>query len=179
MNIQEVYQKAIAFAGTQHKNQLVPGSSSNYVVHLSNVAMEVLVAHKANPDFNLVYAVQVALLHDVLEDTDTSYECLQKTFGNAVASGVLALTKNEELISKSLQMRDSLQRIRQQCKEVSIVKLADRITNLQEPPPHWTEEKKQNYLHEAKEIATTLGEANEYLHQRILERMKVYQDFIG
>ena len=38
---QEKYQKAIAFAGYVHKNQLVPGKEYNYVVHISNVAAEI------------------------------------------------------------------------------------------------------------------------------------------
>ncbi|MDR1126979.1 MAG: hypothetical protein LBL06_02500 [Treponema sp.] len=38
---QEKYQKAIAFAGYTHRNQLVLGKEYNYVVHISNVAAEI------------------------------------------------------------------------------------------------------------------------------------------
>ena len=36
--------------------------------------MEILMSYSVNPNFDVDFAVQVALLHDVLEDTDTSYE---------------------------------------------------------------------------------------------------------
>jgi len=51
--IQEIYQKAMRYAGEQHKDQKVPGSESNYLLHLSNVAMEVIMAYNASADFNL------------------------------------------------------------------------------------------------------------------------------
>ena len=67
-------------------------------------------------------------------------------FGKDVADGVLALTKNENL-PKEDRMRDSLERLLKQPKQVQIVKLADRITNLQAPPHYWTKEKIVNYAY--------------------------------
>ena len=64
------------------------------VVHLSKVAMEVFMTHKKEPNFNIDLSIQLALLHDVLEDTPLSFKELEDTFGNLVATGVLALTKN-------------------------------------------------------------------------------------
>jgi (p)ppGpp synthase/HD superfamily hydrolase len=71
---QEKYQKAAAFAGYAHKNQLVPGKEYNYVVHISNVAAEIarLITVEKTGDEDL--AIQCALLHDVVEDTDTKIE---------------------------------------------------------------------------------------------------------
>ena len=39
--IQSIYQKAMKFAGEKHASQKVPGSNANYLLHLSNVAMEI------------------------------------------------------------------------------------------------------------------------------------------
>jgi (p)ppGpp synthase/HD superfamily hydrolase len=47
---------------------------------------------------------------------------------------VAALTKNPAVGDKPAQMRDSLERICQCSPEVWMVKLADRINNLREPP---------------------------------------------
>lgn len=47
---------------------------------------------------------------------------------------------------KKLQMQDSLRRIKSQPREVWMVKMADRITNLQPPPGHWSEEKDSSRL---------------------------------
>ncbi|WP_319370344.1 hypothetical protein [uncultured Ilyobacter sp.] len=51
------------------------------MVHLSNVAMEVMFAWESCKDFDIEYALQLALLYDVLEDIETTYEKLEKTFG--------------------------------------------------------------------------------------------------
>ena len=83
-NIQRIYQKTIAFAAEHHGQQKTPNGFS-YIVHLSNVAMEVFKAHKQKPDFNLKIAIQLALLHDVLEDTALSFKALEDDFGNVVA----------------------------------------------------------------------------------------------
>lgn len=66
---QEIYQEAIKFAGDKHKNQKVPGTDANYLLHISNVAMEIILASKEDGNFDINYAVQLALLHDTLEDT--------------------------------------------------------------------------------------------------------------
>ncbi|RLD74461.1 MAG: bifunctional (p)ppGpp synthetase/guanosine-3',5'-bis(diphosphate) 3'-pyrophosphohydrolase, partial [Bacteroidetes bacterium] len=80
MYTQDIYQKAIKFAGEAHKNQLVPGTESNYLLHLSNVAMEVLFAYMQNQDFELDFAIQLALLHDSIEDTEVTYNDLAINF---------------------------------------------------------------------------------------------------
>ena len=72
--LQQAYQEAIRFAGERHADQTMPASKASYLVHLSNVAMEVILAAKHSSAFDLEFAVQVALLHDVLEDTSTSFE---------------------------------------------------------------------------------------------------------
>jgi (p)ppGpp synthase/HD superfamily hydrolase len=145
---QEKYQKAIAFAGFAHKNQLVPGEEYNYVVHISNVTAEIarVICIEKIGDEDL--AIQCALLHDVIEDTETKAEEIKNEFGEEVLNGVLALTKNSEL-AKEERMADSLKRIKQIGKEIACVKMADRITNLQPPPNYWKKEKIKEYMDEA------------------------------
>lgn len=175
---QELYQKAMKFAGEKHGDQKVPGTNASYLLHLSNVAMEVIMAHKADSCFDLNFAVQMALLHDVIEDTDTDFEEIEKEFGNQVAVGVMALTKNEKLSSKEEKMKDTLNRINSLAKEVGIVKLADRITNLQAPPRHWSKEKANNYLIEAKLIAKNLEGKNDFLETRIHSKILAYREYL-
>src|SRR5262245_12486010 len=90
---QDKYQIAIKFSAEKHGTQKVPGTSLSYVVHLSNVAMEIIVASNHTPGFDLELAVQVALLHDTIEDTATTYDEVKDKFGAPVADGVSALTK--------------------------------------------------------------------------------------
>lgn len=175
MNIQDIYQKTIKFAAQKHtdQNQTIPGTDLPYVVHLSNVAMEILLAAERSENFDGKFAIQVALLHDVLEDTPTTYEELKNKFGQPVADGALALTKNADL-EKDERMMDSLNRIKKLPKEVWAVKLADRITNLQPPPAHWSEEKIKKYKLEAEIILQELRGGNEYLEKRLEQKINEY-----
>lgn len=174
-NIQTIYQKTIAFAAQKHGSQKMPDGLP-YIVHLSNVAMEVFMAHKEEPNFNIELAIQLALLHDVLEDTLLSFKELEDVFDGVVARGVLALTKNTSLDKKD-QMQDSLTRIAEQDKEVAIVKLCDRITNLQKPPVKWDKEKIKKYHLQAVTIAQALDGKNAYLDKRILDKITAYTAF--
>lgn len=175
MYIQELYQNAIKFAAIKHaqKNQVVPGTKLPYLLHLSNVAMEILIADRETKSWDVDLAVQLALLHDTLEDTDTELDELETIFGARVAEGVAALTKNASL-PKEDQMMDSLTRIKKLDKEVWSVKLADRITNLQPPPHFWKPEKIIRYRNEAILILSELKGANDYLEKRLAEKIGEY-----
>ena len=174
---QDLYQKAIKFAGEKHCNQKVPGTNANYLLHVSNVAMEILMAYQAESNFDLDFAVQVALLHDTLEDTDATFDELKDKFGERVALGVKALTKDGNLSTKKEKMIDSLNRINELDKEVGMVKLADRITNLQAPPSHWGKEKIAAYLEEARMLDKGLEGKNEYLNKRLRNKIKEYEEY--
>ena len=178
MGIQEKYQEAIKFASAKHteKGQKVPGTNLPYDVHISNVAMEILMAGFNTPDFDTAFAVQVALLHDTIEDTATRFHELESKFGIEVANAVSALSKNDKL-PKDQQMPDCLNRIKALQPEVWSVKLADRITNLQPPPPDWDLLKKIKYRNESVMIFETLGSANTYLASRLSGKIKEYENY--
>ncbi len=176
-NIQSAYQKAIRFAGEKHGDQKMPASEASYLVHLSNVAMEVIFAGQQTDDFDLEFAVQVALLHDVLEDTPTRFAEVQEKFSREIAEAVLALTKNEDLPSED-QIPDSLRRIKTLRKEVWAVKLADRISNMQKPPSTWTLDKRKKYREVAGLILSELAGGNSYLEGRLEKLIAGYKKFI-
>ena len=181
MNIwnQDNFIKAWNFASRVHNGQFVPGADIPYINHIGNVVMEVMAViaqdlNIANPDL----LVQCALLHDVIEDTGNSYKTIKKKFGVEVADGVSALSKDGNLPSKAEQMQDSIARIRKQPKEVWMVKLADRITNLQPPPKHWNKAKVKKYRNGAILILEKLGEANPYLAQRLNKKIAEYGQYL-
>lgn len=175
---QDLYQNAIKFAGEKHADQKVNGMQANYLLHLSNVAMEVIFAHKANANFHLDFAVQMALLHDTLEDTNTTIEELVEKFGERIAKGVKALSKDESIDDKNEIMLDSLRRINKLEKEVGIVKLADRITNLQKPPQSWSADKITFYYQQSIMINEKLANKNAYLNQRLEQKIKKFKAYI-
>lgn len=170
---QDNYLKAMHYAGKAHEGQKIPGSELPYVVHISNVCMEIMAAICAGETDYPDLAVQCALLHDVIEDTGKTYDELKQIFGADVADGVLALTKNQN-IKKASQMADSIERIKLQPREIWMVKLADRITNLQPPPPFWTKEKIDNYRLEADYILKHLGSASPLLKERLAKKIEIY-----
>ena len=178
MSPQDKYQLAIKFAGKKHRKQRVPGTKLPYVVHLSNVAMEVLLASQHSQKFDLEFALQVALLHDTVEDTKTSRKELKKEFGPSIADAVAALTKNDKL-PKDGRISDSLRRIRKMPKEVWAVKLADRITNLQAPPSDWTKGKIASYQEDARMILKELRGGNIYLEERLEKKIIEYNKYLS
>ena len=172
---QEAYLKAYWFAARAHNDQHVPGTDLPYIMHVSFVAMEVMAALGLESGLDGDLAVQCALLHDTMEDTPVTFAQLADTFGPAVARGVKALTKDKRIGGKlagkdgkkRLQMKDSLQRIQKESKEIWMVKMADRITNLQPPPPHWDAQRIKAYRREALLILWTLKDASDFLAKRL------------
>lgn len=172
---QESYAAAWRFAARAHGDQREPVESLPYILHLGSVAMETLGALREEPVFDEDLAVQCALLHDTLEDTDARYDDVEREFGEAVARGVLALTKNAAL-PKSEQMPDSLRRILQEPREVWLVKLADRTCNLRPPiPKHWSRAKAEGYREEAREILSALGGASAFMARRLADKIEAYE----
>ncbi len=180
MNIwdQEKYLKAWNFASDIHNGQKIPGSDIPYINHLGLVAMEATAAIASNEIEHPNILVLCALLHDSIEDTSTTYEDIKNSFGIEIAEGVLSLTKNTELPSKLEQMEDSISRIKRQPKEVWMVKLCDRITNLQPPPKHWDKAKIAKYQNEARLILEQLGEANQLLADRLKRKIDAYGKYL-
>jgi (p)ppGpp synthase/HD superfamily hydrolase len=173
---QDSLARTLDFATKAHGDQKVPGSGAPYVVHLMKVASEVLRAWAESRDFDVDLSVTCALLHDAIEDAGVTRDVLVQKFGLAVADGVQALTKDEKLEKKE-QMGDSLRRLQQQPREVQVVKLADRITNLEQPPAHWSPQKRAAYRDEAKQIHDALASAHAGLARRLEDRRQAYLAF--
>jgi (p)ppGpp synthase/HD superfamily hydrolase len=174
---QEKYIKAYRFAAEAHNYQPFPGTELPYLLHVGLVSMEIIASLPYSEGLNGDLAIQCALLHDVIEDTEITFFVVKREFGNQVANGVQALTKNTG-IKKEFQMKDSLLRIKEQPLDVWMVKLADRITNLAKPPKDWEQEKIIKYKEEAIEINNSLGSSNEYLRNRLSEKIKEYSVYI-
>jgi len=183
---QDLYIKAFMFAAEVHKDQKVPGSDLPYIVHLALVSMEVMAALSVEDGLDGDLAVQCALLHDVMEDGKVPHKKIKAKFKSAVANGVWALTKDDDVGSdidnewerKKLRMADSLNKIKEQPKadEIGMVKLADRITNLQPPPSDWTDKKIAYYKKEAIVIYRELKDASPFLAERLKTKIEGYNE---
>jgi (p)ppGpp synthase/HD superfamily hydrolase len=169
----DVYKRALDFAARAHKSQTMQGSDLPYIVHLTKVAAEVMLACAYEPAVDATLAVTCALLHDSIEDAGITKAQLAVEFGPRVADGVDALTKRDS-VPKSDRMRDSLERIAAQPKEIAMVKLADRITNLEPAPAHWSAEKRAAYREEAKQILSALRGKSVWLETRLAKKILEY-----
>lgn len=176
--IQKVWQLASKLHNGQKYGGFSEGEQVEYLNHIGSVVFEVLNAIQHTENINAGLAIKCAILHDTIEDTALTYEKVKALFDHEVASGVLALTKNNEIEGSLEKMRDSLKRIKEQPIEIWAVKMADRITNLYEPPFYWKDEKKLKYMEEAEIIYSELKDGNKYLAERLKTKIKEYNRFL-
>jgi (p)ppGpp synthase/HD superfamily hydrolase len=168
----DLFHETLHFAAAAHEGQFIPGQNYSYVVHLIGVCMEALRAAMIEPaDSNLI--MQCSLLHDTMEDTPITLNILSDRFGNQVAEGVLALTRQEGETSA-----DYLKKIVRQKKEIWMVKLADRIWNMTLPPEHWDAAKRRDYQEDARLIYETLKSGSPYLAARLSDKIYAYNRYI-
>jgi (p)ppGpp synthase/HD superfamily hydrolase len=169
----DLFHETLHFAAGAHEGQFVPGQNYSYVVHLLGVCMEALRASMIEPaDSNLI--MQCSLLHDTMEDTPITLNILSDRFGDKVAEGVLALTRQE-----GEPTAEYLKKIVRQPKEIWMVKLADRIWNMNEPPKHWELAKRVEYQEEAKLILETLKKGSPYLAARLSDKIYAYSRYLA
>ena len=167
---------ALQFATIAHGNQVRKGNEHiPYIFHCVDVANEVIY-YSGLPVAELEIASVIAILHDTVEDTLVTIDQVREQFGDRVADGVAALSKDGAIPehnehSKLEQLKESLVRIKAQPRYVQVVKPADRVSNLKSFPAMWSREKIVNYLNESALIAQELGGASEGLHARLLSRI--------
>ena len=171
---QEKFLKAYHFAARAHRGQEYSGTGLPYMMHISFVTMEVCAALTVESVDDPDLAVQSAILHDVIEDTGVTKSRLKELFGKHVANGVDALSKNKKLKKKD-RLQDSIERILKQPPEIWMVKLADRISNLQAPPFQWSKERRERQILTSISIYESLKDGSDYLANRLDKKIKEFK----
>lgn len=118
--------KVLEFAKERHKGQL-RADGTEYINHPMRVADLV---EKYKPSSNAKILRAGAYLHDVLEDTYTSYRELSDKFGEVVASLVMEVTSSTfmpKLVGKQIYLAHKMQYM---SSYALVIKLADRLDNL-------------------------------------------------
>ena len=120
--------KAVEFAVRYHGDQTRP-TGAPYAEHLLE-ALEVLVRGAGVTDPGIL---QAAVLHDVVEDTPCTVEDVRQAFGDRVAAMVGWVTKPEptEGADRKAAKEAYLSRLRDAPDDAVLVKLADRVSNVQ------------------------------------------------
>jgi len=115
--------KAYEFAKLKHEGQKRKYVDLDYFSHPKYVAR--LLEETGDEEL-----VCTGLLHDVLEDTDTTYDELVSEFGANIAALALELTNDKDKIKALSKVVYMSQKILGLSYKACIVKLADRIHNL-------------------------------------------------
>lgn len=137
---------ATAFAAEKHRNQRRKGAdASPYINH--PIALANVLANEA--DIFDVVTIAAALLHDTVEDTDTSADELRRHFGDEITAIVLEVTDDKSL-PKADRKRLQIEHAPHLSARAKLVKLADKLCNLRDirctPPADWPLQRRREYL---------------------------------
>ena len=166
--------KATQFAALKHCDQRRKDGKTPYIIHPISVAM-ILAEIGSIEDLEILSA---ALLHDTLEDTDTSAHELDKNFGSRVRIIVEELTDNDMLtFSQRKQMQ--IDNAPYLSKDATLVRIADKISNVSDviknPPPEWNQKRCNKYVDWAEAVMNNCQKVNQDLENHFFELLTEYR----
>ena len=171
--------KCVNFAALKHRDQRRKNSEqSPYINHPIGVAYILTEIGKVDDSAT----IQAALLHDTVEDTDTSFEEIEKMFGVLVCSIVKEVT-DDKTLPKMERKRLQIEHARGASKQAKLVKLADKLHNLRDltmlPPVGWEESRIQEYFEWSAKVVKGLRGTNRAIEHELdaIFRSKNVYDF--
>jgi (p)ppGpp synthase/HD superfamily hydrolase len=150
--------QAKEFATLKHSGQFRKFSGEAYVEHPKRVAQTIL-RYKNSKELDKLMAA--ALLHDTIEDTETSLDEVKTLFGDLVASLVEELTSDKELKVEN-KAEYLAQKMSGMTSWALVIKLADRLDNVSDLR-HVNKSFRIKYIKETKYIISQLIMNREYL----------------
>jgi len=137
---------AYHFAAAKHVGQRRKGEAEEpYVNHLTEVA-DLVARASGGEDVEVIVA---AVLHDAIEDTDTSFAEIADRFGARVA-GLVAEVTDDKTLPKADRKRLQIEHAAHASPGAKIIKLADKTSNLRamafSPPKGWPASRRAEYL---------------------------------
>ena len=147
---------ALHYAAHQHRDQRRKDEEETpYINH--PIALANLLLNEAGVEDQRVLIA--AVLHDTIEDTDTTEQELVRYFGKDVADIVLEVT-DDKALPKAERKRLQIEHAAHISRRAKLVKLADKICNLRDitasPPADWSIVRKQEYFEWAKSVVDRL-----------------------
>ncbi len=144
--------QALAFAAEKHRNQRrKDAEASPYINHPIAVASVLAVEAQVTDEATVL----AAILHDTVEDTETTVSELEGQFGVEIAQLVAEVTDDKSLpkqIRKELQVRHAATA----SSSARRLKLADKICNVRDvtahPPSDWSLQRTREYLKWAERV---------------------------
>lgn len=117
-------EKAFQFALTKHAGQFRKGTNIPYITHPFAVSM-ILKHHQYSDD-----VVAAGLLHDTLEDTETTKEELKELFGESVLELVLAASEEDKTLSWEERKKHTINGLSTKSLDQLAVIVVDKLHNL-------------------------------------------------
>jgi guanosine-3',5'-bis(diphosphate) 3'-pyrophosphohydrolase len=151
---------AVLFAAERHRNQRrKDAEASPYINHPIALA-HLLATVGAVTDLTVL---QAAVLHDTIEDTETTEAELRERFGDVVADIVLEVT-DDKALPKQRRKELQVEHAPHKSRGAALVKLADKTVNLRDiasaPPADWSLQRRQDYFDWAKRVVDGLPEVS-------------------
>ena len=136
----------MAFAAEKYRNQRRKDiEASPYINH--PIALAQILTNEAGIEDEQVLVA--AILHDTIEDTETTSPELVDCFGDEVTAIVLEVTDDKSL-PKAERKRLQIEHAPTISRRAKLVKLADKIANLRDiaasPPAGWSIQRQQEYF---------------------------------
>ncbi|XP_053220743.1 guanosine-3',5'-bis(diphosphate) 3'-pyrophosphohydrolase MESH1 [Podarcis raffonei] len=158
---------AADFAARKHAAQRRKDPEGTpYINHPIGVAQ--ILAQEAG--ITEIAILQAALLHDTVEDTDTTFSEIEEHFGEEVRRIVEEVT-DDKTLAKKVRKRLQIEQAAQSSREAKLVKLADKLYNLRDlnrcTPQGWSENRVQEYFHWASKVVTGLRGTNPVLEEKL------------
>ena len=157
--------RAAEFAAHKHRNQRRKGASERpYIGHCIEVARIIADVGKVD-DANVLAA---ALLHDTVEDTDTTRDELRELFG-AVIDDMVAEVTDDKTLDSAVRKEAQVTHAPHLTHGAKVIKLADKISNVREigvdPPESWPLDRRRGYFAWAARVVAAMGSVNPELEQ--------------
>lgn len=158
--------KAYNFAAQKHINQRRKNAeASPYINHPIEVALLL-----AQGEIENIEVIIAGILHDTVEDTDTTYEELVKEFGESIADFVMQCTDDKSL-PKVERKKHQITHAGKISYGGKLVKLADKLSNLssleQNPPESWSKEVVYGYFVWAFAVCRGMKGTNTFLESKL------------
>lgn len=117
---------AVVFARERHAGQVRDADHAPFVIHPLEAAS--MVERSGYPD----HVVAAAVLHDVLEDTDTQRRELRERFGPAVADLVEVLSDDPAITDQDARRDEVRERVRRAGGDALVIYAADKVSKVRE-----------------------------------------------
>ena len=155
--------KALKFAADKHRKcRRKDIDASPYINHPISLA-DILCNEAHITDVEVICG---ALLHDTIEDTETTPGELEREFGVSIKNIVNDVTDDKSL-DKEVRKQKQIEHAAHASDKAKLVKLVDKISNLRDmsscPPVDWSLERRQKYFDWAKQVIDQLRGTNSIL----------------